>query len=163
METLALQPARRNASPPAKFSLTWNSGLDEEVKRRFWEDLDEMVRDIRYTEKLFIGGDFNGHTGATSGGRGANSSFPKKREHLVTFRSSVAEIQIDYLLCRKSYRGLCMDCKVILSENLSILHRLFVMDFEITRKRRKRAMYSQHRIKWEPSLKLKHRNWGSSC
>ncbi|XP_019229891.1 PREDICTED: craniofacial development protein 2-like [Nicotiana attenuata] len=29
-------------------------GLDEEVKRRFWEDLDDMVRGIPYTEKLFI-------------------------------------------------------------------------------------------------------------
>ncbi|XP_070050772.1 uncharacterized protein [Nicotiana tomentosiformis] len=152
------------------------AGLDEEVKRRFWEDLDVMVRGIPHTEKLFIGGDFNGHIGATSGGyddvhggfgfgdtnKGgmslldffrvfdwviANSSFPKKREHLVTFRSSVAETQIDYVLCRKSDRGLCTDCKVIPSENLLTLHRLMVMDLEITRKRRKRAMYSQHRIK----------------
>nr|XP_009767594.1 PREDICTED: craniofacial development protein 2-like [Nicotiana sylvestris]XP_016490235.1 PREDICTED: craniofacial development protein 2-like [Nicotiana tabacum] len=96
------------------------AALDEEVKRRFCEDLDEMVHGILHTEKLFIGRDFNGYIGATSGGyddvhggygfvyrnRGgtslldfsraldlviANSSFPKKREHLVTFRSSVAE------------------------------------------------------------------------
>ncbi|XP_070029451.1 uncharacterized protein [Nicotiana sylvestris] len=104
--------------------------------------LDEMVYGIPYTEKLFIGEDFNCHIGATyvryddvHGGFGfgdkngggtslldfarafdlviANSSFPKKREHLVTFRSSVTETQIDYLLCRKSDRGLCTDCKVI--------------------------------------------------
>ncbi|XP_070057710.1 uncharacterized protein [Nicotiana tomentosiformis] len=82
----------------------------------------------------------------------ANSSFPKKREHLVTFRSSVDETQIDYLLCKKSDRALCMDCKIIPSENLSTLHRLLVMDLGIMRKRgrrrRRRAMYSQHRIKW---------------
>ncbi|XP_070029060.1 uncharacterized protein [Nicotiana sylvestris] len=89
-------------------------GLDQEVKRRFWEDLDEMVRGISHTEKLFIGGDFNCHIGGTpvgydnvhdgfgfgdrnEGGTSlldfsrafdlviANSSFPKKREHLVTF------------------------------------------------------------------------------
>nr|XP_016488582.1 PREDICTED: craniofacial development protein 2-like [Nicotiana tabacum] len=106
------------------------AGLDEEVKRRFWEDLDEMVRD------------FNGHIGATSGGyndvRGgfgfgdrngggtslldfarafdlviANLNFPERREPLVTFRSYVVETQIDYLLYRKSDRGLCTDCKVI--------------------------------------------------
>nr|XP_016450526.1 PREDICTED: craniofacial development protein 2-like [Nicotiana tabacum] len=120
-------------------------GLDEESKRRFWEDLDEMVCGIPHTEKLLIGGDFNSHIGATSN---ANSSFSKKREHLVTFRSSVAETQIDYLLCRKSDRGLCTDFKVILSQNLSTLHRLLFMDLEITRKRRKRAMYIQHKIKW---------------
>ncbi|XP_070045911.1 uncharacterized protein [Nicotiana tomentosiformis] len=133
-----------------------------------------MVRGIPHTEKLSIGGNFNSHIGATSGGYDdvhggfgfgdrngggtslldfarafdlviANSSFPKKR---VTNRSSVAETQINYLLCRKSDRGICMDCKVILSENLATLHRLLVMDLEIMRKRRKRAMYSQHRIKW---------------
>ncbi|XP_070036513.1 uncharacterized protein [Nicotiana tomentosiformis] len=94
--------------------------LDEEVKRHFWEDLDEMVRGIPHTEKLYIGGDFNDHIGVMSrgyddlhGGFGfgdrngggtslldfarafdlviENSNFPKKREHLVTLRSSVAE------------------------------------------------------------------------
>ncbi|XP_075092231.1 uncharacterized protein LOC142172499 [Nicotiana tabacum] len=40
------------------------AGLDEEVKRRFGEDLDEMV----HTEKLLKGGDFNGHIGETSVG-----------------------------------------------------------------------------------------------
>ncbi|XP_070050308.1 uncharacterized protein [Nicotiana tomentosiformis] len=110
------------------------AGLNEEVKRHFWKDLDKMMYGISHTEKLFIGVDFNGHIGATSEGAFdlviANSSFPNKREHLVTFRSLVAETHIDYLLCRKSDRGLCMDCKVILSENLSPLHRLLVMDLD---------------------------------
>ncbi|XP_055800377.1 uncharacterized protein LOC129869791 [Solanum dulcamara] len=43
-------------------------GLDEEVKRLFWEDLDEVVRGIPSTKKIFIGGDFNGHIGTTSNG-----------------------------------------------------------------------------------------------
>ncbi|XP_075098912.1 uncharacterized protein LOC142175811 [Nicotiana tabacum] len=90
----------------------------------------------------------------------ANSSFPKNREHLVTFRSSVAETWIDYEICRKSDRGLCTDCKVIPSENLSTLHRLLVMDLEITRKRRKRAMYSQHRIKWGALTEAKAQELG---
>ncbi|XP_059315698.1 uncharacterized protein LOC132066394 [Lycium ferocissimum] len=38
-------------------------GLNKEVKRGFWEDLDEVVVSIPPTEKLFIGGDFNGHIG----------------------------------------------------------------------------------------------------
>ncbi|XP_055824299.1 uncharacterized protein LOC129892766 [Solanum dulcamara] len=92
-------------------------GLEEEIKRRFWEDLDEVVVSIPPTEKLFVGGDFNRHIGYVSMGYGevhggfgfgckngggaslldfgkvfglmvANSSFPKKEEHLVTFRSS---------------------------------------------------------------------------
>nr|XP_016503984.1 PREDICTED: craniofacial development protein 2-like [Nicotiana tabacum] len=163
--------------------------LDEEVKRHFWEDLEEMVCGIPHAEKLYIGENFNGHIGASPWGyddvhggfgfgdrnRGrtslldfaraydlviANSSFPKKREHLVTFRSSVIETQIDYLLCRKSDRGLCTDCKVIPSKNLSTLHRLLVMDLEITRKRRKRAMYSQYKIKWGSLMKVKVQELG---
>ncbi|XP_060182222.1 uncharacterized protein LOC132611877 [Lycium barbarum] len=43
-------------------------GLDEEVKRRFWKDLDEVVGGIPLTEKLFVGGDFNGHIGSISTG-----------------------------------------------------------------------------------------------
>uniref|UniRef100_A0A1S4CH47 Craniofacial development protein 2-like n=2 Tax=Nicotiana TaxID=4085 RepID=A0A1S4CH47_TOBAC len=141
------------------------------------EDLDKMVRSIPHIEKLFIGRDFNGHIGASArgyddvhggfnfgdrneGGNSlldfarafdlviANSSFPKREEHLVTFRNSMCKTQIDYLLCRKCDKGLCTDCKVIPSEHLTTLHRLIVMDLEIKRSRRKRAGYRQPKIKW---------------
>ena len=42
--------------------------LDEEIKRLFWEDLDEVIQSIPQTEKLFIGGDFNGHIGRRGDG-----------------------------------------------------------------------------------------------
>nr|XP_009760622.1 PREDICTED: craniofacial development protein 2-like [Nicotiana sylvestris] len=117
--------------------------LDEEIKRRFREGLDEIVCNIPPTEKLFIGGDFNGHIGSAVGGYSeehggfgfgernggdtslldfakafemviANSSFSKREEHLVTFQSSVvAKTQIDYFLLRREDRRLCQDCKVI--------------------------------------------------
>ena len=35
-------------------------GLDKEIKRLFWDDLDEVVQSIPQTEGLLIGGDFNG-------------------------------------------------------------------------------------------------------
>ncbi|XP_070004784.1 uncharacterized protein LOC142163315 [Nicotiana tabacum] len=84
---------------------TPQAGLDEEVKRNFWENLDK-----------------------------------KREDHLVTFWSTMAKTQIDYLLCRKYDRGMCT-FKVIPSECLSTQHRLFVMDLEIKRKRKKRAAY----------------------
>ncbi|XP_055824437.1 uncharacterized protein LOC129892958 [Solanum dulcamara] len=94
-------------------------GLDEEIKRLFWKDLDEVVRGIPSTKFFFIGGDFNGHIGTTSngfddvhGGFGfgerngggvsllefakafelviANSCFLKRDNQLVTFSSTVA-------------------------------------------------------------------------
>ncbi|XP_019231106.1 PREDICTED: craniofacial development protein 2-like [Nicotiana attenuata] len=152
-------------------------GLDEEIKRRFWEEFDGLVCGILLTEKLFIGGNFNGHIGTTFGGydsvhggfgfgvrneRGialldcakafdlviANSCFPKREEHLATFQSSLDKTKIDYLLLRKCDRSLCMDCKVIHIENLTTQHRLLVMDLKIVRKRRKRVVYGQPKIRW---------------
>ncbi|XP_016574173.2 craniofacial development protein 2-like [Capsicum annuum] len=38
-------------------------GLEEEVKARFWEDLDEVVRGVPSGEKIIIAGDFNGYIG----------------------------------------------------------------------------------------------------
>ncbi|KAG5590327.1 hypothetical protein H5410_040841 [Solanum commersonii] len=56
--------------------------------------------------------------------------FELKEKHLVTFPSSVAQTQIDYLLLRKDDRGLCKDCKVIPSENHTTQHKLLAMDLE---------------------------------
>ncbi|XP_047249951.1 craniofacial development protein 2-like [Capsicum annuum] len=93
-------------------------GLDEKEKKDFWEILDEVVRSILSSEKLLVGGDFNRNIGSllrgfedVHGGFGfgerndggaalldfsrafglwiANSSFPKKKEHLIMFCSSV--------------------------------------------------------------------------
>nr|XP_016473656.1 PREDICTED: uncharacterized protein LOC107795508 [Nicotiana tabacum] len=44
--------------------------MDVEVKRRFWEGLDEIVRNVPSAERLIIGGEFNGHIGPTAGGYG---------------------------------------------------------------------------------------------
>ncbi|XP_070008865.1 uncharacterized protein [Nicotiana sylvestris] len=91
-------------------------GLDEEIKMRFWEGLDDIVCSIPPSERLFIGGDFSGHIGLSAGGYTevhggfgfgerngggtllldfskafdlviANSSFPKQEEHLTTVDS----------------------------------------------------------------------------
>ena len=43
-------------------------GLDEEVKRLFSDNLDEVIQSIPQTEKLLIRGDFNGHTGRRGDG-----------------------------------------------------------------------------------------------
>ncbi|XP_019235397.1 PREDICTED: craniofacial development protein 2-like [Nicotiana attenuata] len=123
------------------------------VKRCFWEGLDEVVHGIPPTEKLFIGGDFNGHIGASAIGYGevhgrfgfgvrngggtslldfakafelmiSNSSFSKRQEHLVIFQSMVARTQIDYLLLWRCDRGLCKNCKVIPVRHLRLSTRL---------------------------------------
>ena len=98
-------------------------GHDESAKRLFWEDLDRLVRAVPSSEKLFIGGDLNGHVGTSSAGfevvRGgfvygsrnqegeevldfaiafdlmiANTFFRKRQSHLVTFSSGQYSSQI---------------------------------------------------------------------
>ncbi|XP_047259193.1 uncharacterized protein LOC124891513 [Capsicum annuum] len=105
-------------------------GLKEEVKARFWEALDEMVRSVPSSEKIIIAEDFNGHIGFLPGGYGdahggfgfsvrngerdalldfarsfglvvVNSSFPMKENLLITFRTAIAKTQIDFLLLKK--------------------------------------------------------------
>ncbi|XP_047263697.1 uncharacterized protein LOC124896212 [Capsicum annuum] len=105
---------------------------------QFWEVLDEVMRGVPSFEKIIVAGDFNGHIRALSGGFGdvhggfgfgerngegtalldfarsfglvvVNSSFPKKDDHLITFRSATAKTQIDFLLLRKGNRVLCKD------------------------------------------------------
>ncbi|XP_070019908.1 uncharacterized protein [Nicotiana sylvestris] len=153
------------------------SGLDKEIKRLFWEGLDEIVRSITPSERLFIGGDFNGHIESSArgytevhGGFGfgerngggislldfakafdlviANSSFTKWEGHLVTYQSSVAKTQIDYLLLRRCDRRLCEDCKVIPGETLATQHRLLVMGICIIIRRKKRSVRGCSRIRW---------------
>jgi hypothetical protein len=39
--------------------------LNESIKRQFWEQLDALISSMPIYEKLFIGGDHNGHVGST--------------------------------------------------------------------------------------------------
>jgi len=118
-----------------------------------------VIQEVSRSEKLFIGGDFNGHIGVNSdgydtahGGFGfgernskgvsvldftvayellvVNSFFKKKEDHLVTFKSGSSKTQIDYFPMRTDSRRFCKDCKVIPSEYLGTQHRLLVLDME---------------------------------
>ncbi|XP_047258413.1 uncharacterized protein LOC124890675 [Capsicum annuum] len=44
------------------------AGLDEKVKARFWEDLDEVVKNVPRSEIFVIAGDFNRYIGVLPGG-----------------------------------------------------------------------------------------------
>ena len=43
-------------------------GLPDNTKKLFWEDLDMVIQEMPRIEKLFIGGDFNGHIDVHSAG-----------------------------------------------------------------------------------------------
>jgi len=43
-------------------------GLSDDIKKVLWEDLEEVLQCIPRQEKLFLGGDFNGHIGEKADG-----------------------------------------------------------------------------------------------
>ncbi|XP_026746110.1 uncharacterized protein LOC113507456 [Trichoplusia ni] len=103
------------------------SGCEESVKEKFWNDFDCLMMNVQDNEEVFIGGDFNGHVGRESdgyervhGGRGfgnrntygeallqaacafdlaiTNTWFRKREEHLITYKSGHHATQIDFLI-----------------------------------------------------------------
>jgi hypothetical protein len=132
--------------------------LNESVKMQFWEEFDALVSSVPISEKLFIGGDLNGHVGSTKvgfdgvhGGFGygsrnqegegilnfvlaydlivANALFRKRVSHLVTFSSGQHCSQINFILARREDIHACLDCKVIPGECVVPQHKLVVADF----------------------------------
>ncbi|PWZ22060.1 Craniofacial development protein 2 [Zea mays] len=117
-----------------------------------------MVRAVPTNEKLFIGGDLNGHVGSTNAGYElahgsfgygssnqegedildfvvvynlviANTFFRKRDSHLVTFSSGHRSSQIDFVLTRREDKQVCLDCKVIPRESVVPQHNLVLADF----------------------------------
>ena len=43
-------------------------GLEAHLKVKFWEELEGLIQDIPLGEKIFLGGDLNGHVGSVSRG-----------------------------------------------------------------------------------------------
>ncbi|GKG25939.1 craniofacial development protein 2-like protein, partial [Tanacetum coccineum] len=51
-------------------------GLSDAIKKNFWDDLDEIVRECPTDQHLFIGGDLNGHIrSAADGYAGVHGGF----------------------------------------------------------------------------------------
>ncbi|KAE8660533.1 hypothetical protein F3Y22_tig00116951pilonHSYRG00347 [Hibiscus syriacus] len=135
-------------------------GLGEGEKRCFWDQLDDVLRSIPEDQRVFIGGDFNGHIGSTTdgydgvhGGFGygsrndegrtllefatahdlvvTNSLFNKRDANLITFHSGGHCTQIDYILVRNRDRWACIDCKVSPEEACASQHKLLVLVFRV--------------------------------
>jgi hypothetical protein len=117
-----------------------------------------LVSSVPISEKLFIGGDLNGHVGSIKvcfdgvheGFRYesrnqeeegmsnftltydliiVNTIFKKRFSHLITFSSGQHCNQIDFILTRREDRHACLDCKVIPEECVVPQHMLMVADF----------------------------------
>ena len=151
--------------------------LNESIKRQFWEQLDALVSSVPISEKLFIGGDLNGHVGSTRvgfdgvhGGFGygsrnqegegilnfalaydlfvTNTLFRKRVSHLITFSSGQHCSQIDFILARREDRHACLDCKVIPGECVVPQHKLVVADFRFRVRFQRSKRVQAPRTKW---------------
>ena len=152
-------------------------GLDEHVKRKFWDNLGDLIGTIPADEKVFIGRDFNGYIGkeaynysSVHGDFGygirnesgenllefalakelliTNSIFRKKDEHLIAYKSSGHATQIDYCLVWKGDRTSCLDCKVVLGIEMPTQHRLLVLVFRMRRKIAEKKIETRKMIMW---------------
>uniref|UniRef100_A0A1S3XSR4 Craniofacial development protein 2-like n=1 Tax=Nicotiana tabacum TaxID=4097 RepID=A0A1S3XSR4_TOBAC len=123
-------------------------GCEEEIKRRFWEGLDDIVRSIPPSERLFIGGDFNGHIGSSAGAyTEVHGGFG--------FGNGMEGASHCWILPRRGDRRLCEDCKVIPGDTLATQHRLLVMDVSIRIRRKQRSVRGRPRIRWDALTKVK--------
>nr|CAB3475315.1 unnamed protein product [Digitaria exilis] len=117
-------------------------GLSESVKRQFWEDLDGMVSTVPISEKLFIGGDLNGHVGAT------NVGFERVHGGFGYGCRSQEGEDIDFILARRDDRRDCLDCKVIPGECVVPQHKLVVADFRLRVRVHQDKRAKMARTKW---------------
>ena len=83
-------------------------GLDKQVKREFWDNLGNQMRTIPKDEKVFLGGDFNGHIGRDVGnfntvyGRFGLGARDESGESLLEFELS-KDFVIANLIFRKEH------------------------------------------------------------
>jgi hypothetical protein len=132
---------------------------------------------VSISEKLFIGGDLNGHVDSTrvcfdgvhegfsygsrnQEGEGilnfalaydlfvTNTLCRKRVSHIVTFSSGQHCSQIDFILTRREDRHAFLDCKVIRGEYVVPQHKLVVADFHFRVRFQRSKRVQTSRPKW---------------
>ena len=151
-------------------------GCSAEEKDYFWQQLDMEIQAIPQEERVFLGGDLNGHIGAerrfnhrVHGGWGmgelneegerfidcasandmaiVNTFFQKDIHQYITYKSGGRESQIDFLVCRRNHLREVQNCKVFKGEGVSAQHRIVVMDCEMKTTRKGKKICIP-KIKW---------------
>jgi exonuclease III len=152
-------------------------GCSKQEKDEFWEEMDDVTTSIPPEEHKFVLGDLNGHVGerdttrkTAHGGYGygcpnpegerilefaschdltiLNTTFQKKSEHLITYKSGGKCSQIDFIMADSKLRTGFKDCKVIPGEALTSQHRILVGIYKLP-KPIKSQVDKTVRIKWK--------------
>ena len=146
-------------------------------KEEFYERLMSVVRKLPLGEKVFIGGDLNGHIGnarrgfedvlgihgyGTQNSEGVrilefaqamelqvvNSFFKKKPEGYVTYKSGECKTQLDLILMKKQLRKTVRNLKVFAGEECVTQHRLVIVDLMVkVADRKEKKMRKPKKIK----------------
>jgi hypothetical protein len=135
------------------------AGRSEQEKDTFWDMMYSECLKIPEKEVLMIGGDLNGHVGASKegyqeihGGFGfgnrnkegvrildfavamdlviCNTRFQKEDSKLITYSSGEVKSTVDYILIRRGQNSMVTDMKVIPGESCVEQHRLLVGVFK---------------------------------
>ena len=144
------------------------TGCTEYEMDQLWETIDSEMQAVKRSERLEVAGDLNVHVGSDKigyeevhGGHGLgapnkegikvldfatayqmrilNTSYQKRKNHLVTYSSGGRETKIDYIMLRKEHASECRNCKVLPSEAITTQHRIIIADLVVKKTRQRRA------------------------
>nr|GEU60462.1 craniofacial development protein 2-like [Tanacetum cinerariifolium] len=112
--------------------------LSDVDKKRFWDALDELVRECPADERLIIEGDLNGHVEAAANGYvGVHGGFgfgDRNKEGRTILEGDLKS---------------CKDCRAFPRETCSSRHRLVIVDVLFEKRRHKREATGRPRILWK--------------
>ena len=139
------------------------------------EDIYELIDKVVSTEKVLVGGDFNGHVGSDMSGIGEvhgdfgigqindrgirlfdwavgkglhlmNTCFQKRKSRLISFRLGETETTIDYILVNN--RSSVKDVRVIPGEEIVSQHCILLMDIVFKKKVRRNVKFRKKLKLW---------------
>ena len=145
------------------------AGRSVNEKEEFYELMDKVVT----SEKVLVGGDFNGHVGSDMGVFGEvhrgfrigqindggirlldwavskglrlmNTHFQKRKSWPITFRLGASEAMINYILVTSKYKSSVKDVKVIPGEEIVSQDCLLLVDMVFKEKVRRKVEFRKN-------------------
>ena len=144
----------------------------------FYDELHKCISKVPSSEIHIPLGDWNGHVGEKADGfedvhgsfsyctrnyEGeriiefamannlfvANTCFTKRESYLVTYNSGGSKSQIDFILCRKTFKSMVKNVKVIPGEECALKHHLLVCDLVHTKRRSVKRKFNPRLRTWK--------------
>ena len=75
-----------------------------------------------------------------------NTSYQKRKNHMVTYSSGGRETQNYYIMMRKEHASECRNCKVLPSEAITTQHRILMADL-VVKKTKQRGAAGRKRLR----------------